>query len=163
VRKLTAVAIASITSLAAACASSPASTTSTAVQPAAAPSGNAMGGADARGAVLAFLTAGKNQDLQALATVWGTTDGSVRDVGNIPRDEMEKRELVMLCYLSHESHQILSDAPAANNERVVAAQLRRGTLTRSTNFYAVSGPGGRWYVRGFDMEPLTDLCRAKPR
>ena len=32
-----------------------------------------------------------------------------------------------------------------NNERVVAAQLRHGTLTRTTNFYAVAGPNGRWY------------------
>ena len=69
----------------------------------------------------------------------------------------------MLCYLAHDSHRILSDAPAPNNERVVAAELRRGALTRSANFYAVAGPGGRWYVRTFDMEPLTDLCRSKGR
>jgi hypothetical protein len=163
VRKLTAVVLASIASLAMACASSPSAATSTSPQPAAAPSGNLTGASDARSAVLAFLDAGKNQDLQALSAVWGSTDGSVRDVGAIPRDEMEKRELVMLCYLAHDSHQILSDAPAPNNERAVAAQLRRGGLTRSSNFYAVAGPAGRWYVRTFDMEPLTDLCRATGR
>jgi hypothetical protein len=113
--------------------------------------------------VIAFLDAAKSQDLQALAGAWGSTDGSVRDAGQIPREEMEKRELVMMCYLNHDSHQILSDAPAANNERVVAAQLRHGPLTRTTNFYAVAGPNGRWYVRGFDMEALTDFCRSKGR
>ena len=76
---------------------------------------------------------------------------------------MEKRELIMMSYLNHETHQIVSDAPAANNERVVVTQLRRGSMARSTNFYAVAGPGGRWYVRTFDMEPLTDFCRAKGR
>ena len=147
----------------AACATSPARTNSPAPQPAVAPSGSSTGAADARGAVLAFLDAAKNGDLQALSAVWGSTAGSVRDVGSIPREEMEKRELVMLCYLGHDSHQILSDAQAANNERVVSAMLRRGPLTRTANFYAVAGPGGRWYVRQFDMEPLTDLCKAKGR
>jgi hypothetical protein len=161
--KLTARTFAAITILTLACASSPASTTSTAPQPAVAPAGSATGATDARRAVLAFLDAGKNQDLQALSAAWGSTDGSVRDVGNIPRDEMEKRELVMLCYLAHDSHQILSDAQSPNNERVVAVQLRHGPLTRTANFYAVAGPGGRWYVRGFDMESLTDFCKAKGR
>lgn len=163
VRKLTAIALASTACLVVACATSPAAATSTSVQPATAPAGSSTGAANARAAVLAFLDAGKNQDLQALATVWGSADGSVRDTGTIPHDEMEKRELVMLCYLNHDSHQIVSDAPAPNNERVVAAELRRGTLTRSANFYAVAGPNGRWYVRTFDMESLTDLCRAKGR
>jgi len=162
VLKLTTRTFVSITALSLACATSPARTT-TAPQPAVAPAGNQTGATNARSAVLAFLEAGKNQDLQALSAAWGSTEGSVRDTGTIPREEMEKRELVMLCYLSHESHQILSDAPAASNERVVAAQLRRGALTRTANFYAVAGPGGRWYVRGFDMEPLTDMCKAKPR
>jgi hypothetical protein len=87
----------------------------------------------------------------------------VRDANSIPRDEMEKRELVMLCYLAHDSHTIISDAQAPNNERVVAAQLKHGPLTRTANFYAVAGPNGRWYVRQFDMESLTDFCKAKAR
>lgn len=160
--KLTAAIVASLVVLAA-CASSSARTTSTAPQPAVAAAGSSTGAADPRSAVLAFLDAGKNGDLQALSAVWGSSAGSVRDTGTIPRDEMEKRELVMLCYLGHDSHQIVSDAPAANNERVVSAALRRGALTRTANFYAVAGPGGRWYVRQFDMEALTDLCKSKGR
>lgn len=163
-RKLIALAFGSAASLTLGCASSPAAaTTTTNVQAVAAPAGSITGAANARAAVLAFLDAGKNQDLQALSAVWGSSAGSVRDVGAIPRDEMEKRELVMLCYLSHDTHQIVSDAPATNNERVLTAQLKRGSLTRSANFYAVPGPDGRWYVRTFDMESLTDLCRSKGR
>jgi hypothetical protein len=160
VRKLIAIALASIATLTVGCASSPAAV-NTAAQPAVAPPGSSTGASSARAAVLAFLDAGKNQDLQALGTVWGSAEGSVRDTGNIPREEMEKRELVMLCYLNHDTHEIVSDAPAPNNERVFSAQLKRGPLTRSANFYAVAGPNGRWYVRTFDMEALTDLCRVK--
>jgi len=145
------------------CATSPASATSAAPQPAVAPTGNNTGASDARGAVLAFLDAGKNGDLQALSAAWGSSSGSVRDAGTIPRDELEKRELVMMCYLSHDSHQILSEAQAPNNERLLSVQLRHGALTRTTNFYAVAGPAGRWYVRTFDMEALTDFCKAKGR
>ena len=129
------------------------------------PSGTAVAGtgaADARSAVLAFLGAGKNQDLQALSSIWGSSSGAVLTTSMSDKDqreEMEKRELIMMCYLEHETHQLLSDAPAPNNERVVAAQLRRGPLTRTANFYAVAGPGGRWYVRTFDMEVLTPFCR----
>jgi hypothetical protein len=160
--KLTLLTLASIT-LVSACATSPSKASSAAPMPAVAPAGNTTGAADPRAAVLAFLDAAKNQDLQALAAVWGSSEGSVRDTGAIPRDEMEKRELIMMCYLTHDSHQILSEAPAANSERVIAAQLRRGSLARTANFFAVAGPGGRWYVRAFDMESLTDLCRAKSR
>jgi len=160
--KLIAAIAASLVGLAA-CASSPARTTSPAPQPAVAPTGGATGAADARSAVLAFLDAAKSGDLQALSAVWGSSAGSVRDAGSMPREEMEKRELVMLCYLGHDSHQIVGDSPAANNERVIAAALRRGPLTRTANFYAVAGPGGRWYVRQFDMEALTDLCKSKGR
>jgi len=157
VRKLTALALASLAL--AACSSQPAP--ASAPQPVPAATGSATGSVDARSAVIAFLTAGKNQDLQALTAVWGSTEGSVRDVNAIPRDELEKRELIMMCYLEHETHQILSDAPSANGERVVSAQLRRGPLARTANFYAVTGPAGRWYVRAFDMEPLTDFCRKR--
>ena len=161
-RKLTPVALASLTVFAlAACKAHPAPATGP--QPVAAPPGSATGGADARSAVLAFLNAGKAQDLQALSAVWGTSEGSARSNNNMSRDEMEKRELIMMCYLDHETHQVLSDAPSANNERVVAVQLRRGLLTRTANFQAVPGPGGRWYVRAFDMEALTDFCRSKGR
>jgi hypothetical protein len=160
--KLTLLTLASIT-IVTACATSPSKVTSSAPMPAVAPAGNTTGAVDAKSAVLAFLDAAKNQDLQALASAWGSADGSVRETGAIPREEMEKRELIMLCYLTHDTHQIVSEAPAANNERVIAAQLRRGSLARTANFYAVAGPGGRWYVRAFDMESLTDFCRAKSR
>ena len=144
----------------AACRHTPPTTT---VSTAPAVAGSTTGAPDARTAVVAFLDAAKNQDLQALAGAWGSTSGSVRTSGEIPRDEMERRELIMLCYLDHDNRQILGEVPSPNNERVLAVQLRKGTLTRTANFYAVATPSGRWYVRQFDMEGLQDFCKNKRR
>ncbi|HTR79332.1 MAG TPA: hypothetical protein VMH39_14535 [Gemmatimonadaceae bacterium] len=122
--------------------------------------GNLVTGApDAQSAIKAFLAASESQDLQALGGVFGTATGSARDA--IPRDELEKRELTMLCYLRHDKYEILSDAPGTAGTRVFAVQFTRGALTRSANFDAVQGPAGRWYVQDFDMPALTDLCKQK--
>ena len=118
----------------------------------------AAGSLDARAAVLAFLGAVKDQDLQRIGAVWGTKDGSVRETG-MSREELERRELVMLCYLRHDRARVISDAPAPDNHRVFAVEISRGGLTRSTNFYAVQGPHGRWYVENVDIEPLQELVR----
>ena len=119
---------------------------------------NAGGASDARGAVLGFMSAVHDQDLQRIAAMWGTKEGSVRD-GGMARQELERRELVMLCYLRHQSAKVISDAPAPDNHRVFAVELSRGGVTRSTNFYVVQGPGSRYYVENVDLEPLQDLVR----
>ncbi|MDQ3950773.1 MAG: hypothetical protein M3282_10550, partial [Gemmatimonadota bacterium] len=60
----------------------------TAVRSAGAPFGNASGGAtSARAAVAGFLAAARNEDLQAMALVWGTPAGPARN--NIAREELE--------------------------------------------------------------------------
>jgi hypothetical protein len=120
------------------------------------------GAPDARVAVAGFLTAAKKKDLKGFTAFWGSVDGSVRTTGVMNRKEMEKRELVMFCYLEHQSSQIVGEAPSSDNELILAVQLRRDALTRTANFYAVAGPAGRWYVRTFDMEALTPFC-IKPR
>jgi len=119
---------------------------------------NATGALDARGAVLAFLSAVRDQDLQRISAVWGTKDGSVRDIG-MARQELERRELVMLCYLRHDRAKVVSDAPAPDNHRVFAVEITRGGLTRSTNFTVVQGPQGHWFVENVDIEPLQELVR----
>jgi len=123
-----------------------------------APSTGAQTGAStAMSAVQSFMKAVENQDLQAMSTIWGTREGSVLETGTIPREEMERRELIMLCYLKHDRYRVLGDAPAPDGKRVVVTELTRGDLTRSTNFYVVSGPGGRWLVENVDLDPLRDF------
>lgn len=124
-------------------------------QPAAATS-SMTGAADAVGAVRAFMTATKQQDLQALGGVWGDANGPARDA--ISRDELEKRELIMLKCLRHDRYDIVGDAPSARGARVLAVALTYKNISLSTNFTAVRGPANRWYVENVDLEPLQKVC-----
>jgi hypothetical protein len=90
--------------------------------------------------------------------VWGDKNGAIRDTKRITREEVEQRELVLMCYFNHDSYKVLSDEPAVAGERKMAVTLTRGTISRTTNFYLASG-GDRWYVRSADMEPVRDLCK----
>jgi hypothetical protein len=120
------------------------------------------GAASAEAAVAAYMTAVKNQDLQAMGSVWGSRDGSVLDTKVIPADEIERRELIILCFMRHDSYRVLAEAPAVEGKRVFATELSRGGLTRSTNFVVVQGPAGRWFVESVDLEPLRELVRRDP-
>jgi hypothetical protein len=113
-----------------------------------------------RSALDAFLSAIRSKDLQQLGAVWGDKDGAIRDSTRISRDDLEKRELLLMCYFNHDSFRVMSDAPAAGGERVMSVSLTKGTMTRTTNFYLVSG-SDRWYVRTADIEPVRDLCKTK--
>ena len=128
-----------------------------AVRPAGAPFGTAAGGAtSARAAVASFLGAARNEDLQAMALVWGTAAGPARTT--IPRAELEKRELIMMCFLRHDRYQLVSDAESTNGTRRVEVELEQGMLIRTTSFIVVPAPDGRWYVQSFDMEAVRDFC-----
>jgi hypothetical protein len=126
-------------------------------RPAAATS-SMTGAADATAAVRAFMTAAKQQDLQALGGVWGDANGPARDA--ISRDELEKRELIMLKCLRHDRYDIVGDAPSAGGARVLAVAITYKDISQSTNFTAVRGPANRWYVEKFDLEPLQKVCAA---
>jgi hypothetical protein len=114
------------------------------------------GAADARSAVESFLRAARAQDLDAMSVIWGTERGPVRD--EMERTERERRQLVMMCYLNHDRHQILSETQGEAT-RTLAVQLSRGSLSRTTNFVTVRGRDNRWYVQEAALQPLTDFCR----
>ena len=118
----------------------------------------ATGAASPRGAVTNFLSAVRAQDLQAMSIAWGTDKGAARDV--VDPKQIEKRELVMVCYLGHDHYDIQSEAPAENGQRVFHVALTKGQITRSTNFFVVKGPSDRWYVESVDIAPLSALCRS---
>lgn len=116
-----------------------------------------------RPALEAFLSSVRAQDLQAMSGAWGDKDGSVRDSNKIPRDDLERRELIMMCYFRHDRYRVLGDQPATGGERMLQVELTKGTLSRTTNFFMVNG-GSRWYVRTADMEPVKELCsQGSPR
>jgi hypothetical protein len=121
--------------------------------PATAPSG-------ARPALDEFLAAIRAKDLQALGGAWGDKNGAIRDSKRISRDDLEKRELLLMCYFNHDSYKVVDDIAVAGGERRMSVALTRGTLTRTTDFFLVSGPT-RWYVRTAGMEAVRDLCARK--
>jgi len=120
--------------------------------------GNATGGSDAIGAVRAFMSAAKQQDLQALGAVWGNASGPARDA--IGREELEKRELIMMRCLRHDRYEIAGEAPNPGGSLAMVVNLTYKDLSRSTNFVVVRGPSNRWYVEKFDLDPLQQICRA---
>lgn len=123
---------------------------------------NAPGAPTPQAAVEKFLAAVRAQDLQAMATIWGTAKGPARDDSRLGRDELEKRELIMQCYLSHEKYRILGET-RGTQDKGFRVSLSSGPITRETTFTVVSGPSSRWYVENADLQPLTDLCRNAPR
>ena len=74
-------------------------------------------------------------------------------------EAIEKRELIMQCYLLHGQSRVVRESPAANGKQEFLVELTKGPLVRATTFYAVEGPNGRWFVENVDLDPIKDLCR----
>jgi len=125
--------------------------------PTPAPTTSTAGQQTPRQALASFLAAANAQDLQAMSGVWGDKDGSVRSSAKMGREEIEKREIIMMCYLKHDKYRVVSDNPAVDNERVLGVELTKGKLSRTANFNMATD-GTRWYVRSADLEALRDLC-----
>jgi hypothetical protein len=115
----------------------------------------ATGGATARDAVQSFLDAVKGQDIQAMSVLFGTTKGPARD--NMGRDELEKRLIILQCYFNHDKSRFVQESPGTQGHRVVQFELTRGGLSRTPAFYAIPGPGGRWYVDNMEIAAVRDL------
>lgn len=117
------------------------------------------GASDAAGAVRGFMAAARQTDLQAMSALWGDKEGPARE--RLPRDELEKREIIMTKCLRHDSYEIAADAPAAGGGRAMVLNLTLGGVSRSTDFQVVPGPSQRWYVKEFDMSKLQEICMRK--
>jgi hypothetical protein len=144
-----------LVAVAAACSSST-HTVTTAVAPAT--SGNQTGGADPTSTLRGFLAAAKQQDLQGMGALFGDKDGTARD--RVPRDELEKREIIMASCLKHDRYDIIGDAPGMNGARTMAVNLAKGDKSAAVNFEVVPASDRRWYVQSFDIQKLmADYCR----
>jgi hypothetical protein len=113
-----------------------------------------VGAAAPPAAVQKFMKAVEDQDLQAMSAVWGTSEGPTRDDKRLSPSELDKRELLILCYLRHDSYHILADAPATQGKRSLAVEIQRKASPRTTTFTVTLGPSNRWYVENVDLEPL---------
>ena len=116
------------------------------------------GGSDAASAVRGFMAAAKLQNIQSLALWWGDSEGPTRDL--IAKDELEKRELIMLKCLKHDRYAVVGDAPAAGGARDVIVNLLYRDSESTTHMTVVPGPHSRWYVQNVDLKPLQSVCVA---
>lgn len=135
----------------AACASAPPSTSVV---------DNSPGAKTSIGAVDRFFAAVRAQDLQAMSLVWGTSKGPARD--NMPRAELEKREVILQCYFSSDTFRVLGESPTSDIRRMVRVQLQREGRVRDPIVYTVRGPDGRWYVENLDLAAVKDFCAMAP-
>jgi hypothetical protein len=118
--------------------------------------GQLTGGASPQLAVDQFLAAVKLRDLQAMSTVFGTNNGPARET--MDRSELEKREIILACYFNNDSYRILGERSGQGGHREVSVELKKGNLIRTTTFYAIRGPGGRWYIDNMDIAAVRDFC-----
>ena len=127
--------------------------------PATTPNAGLYGASSPRAAVEAFLAGIKAQDLQAISAVWGTERGPLVTAGDITRDEIEKRELIMICYFRHDEARVLEQSASGQaNRPAFRVELKRDTRTRTPTFTTAQGPQGRWYVADADVQAVRDFC-----
>lgn len=143
-----------LVSVAAACRTTSGSVTT--VTPGAA--GSQTGAPDAMTALRGFLAAAQVQDLQGIGRYWGDKDGTATD--RWPREEVEKREIIMAGCLRHDRYDVLSDAPAQNGGRAFVVNLVKPGKSAAINFDVVPAGDRRWYVQSFELEKLmADYCK----
>lgn len=120
--------------------------------PSAKPSPDLSGATSARGAVERFLAAVRAQDLQAMGLVWGTKKGPARET--VPREDIEKSEVVMAQCLANDSARFLDENASPDGDRQVRFVLHNGNVTRTTLFTTEEGPEDRWYVKQIDLRDV---------
>ncbi len=137
-----------------ACRSSPITTTPTAAAP------GAYGASAAREAVETFYSAIKAGDLQAISMVWGNEKGPLVNDRSISREEIERRELLMICYLNHDESRVLERVQAGEPKYTVfQTELKKNGVIRRPTISTVQGPQGRWFVVDADIQAVRDFCQ----
>lgn len=121
-----------------------------------APSGQVTGAATPRLAVEQFLKGAKATDIQAMSSVFGTRAGPARET--MDRAELEKRQVILACFFTHDSYRILGESDGVGGHRDIRVEIKKGNVTRQPTFYVIQGPGQRWYVDNMDIASVRDFC-----
>ncbi len=121
--------------------------------------GAAFGAAAPRAAVEAFLDAIRAEDLQAISLVWGNEKGALVNDASVSREEIEQRELLMICFFRHDSARVLDRVQTGEPRNTVfRVELKRGSQTRTPTISTIQGPSSRWYVVDADIATVRDWC-----
>lgn len=104
----------------------------------------------ATAAVESFMKAVADSNLDAMASLWGTSKGSAARTKQPP--DYERRIAVMHSYLANDDYRILSDTPEATGDRhAVQVQLRRQACTWTVPFTVIHLGDGGWIVNQLDL------------
>lgn len=104
------------------------------------------------------MAAAKLQSVQGLSMWWGDANGPSRDA--MEKDQLEKRELIMLKCLKHDRYDVVGDAPTEGGARDVVVNMIYHESASTTHMTVVAGPQNRWYVQSVDLTPLHSVCVA---
>ncbi len=118
--------------------------------------GPATGAVTPQLAVEQFLRGAKATDIQAMSNVFGTKAGPARET--MDRTELEKRQVILACFFTHDTYRILGEAPGIGGHRDIRVELKKGKVTRQPTFYVIQGPAERWYVSNMDIAAVRDFC-----
>ena len=117
------------------------------------------GAVDSRQAVDAFMKTVKDKDIQAMSLIWGTAGGPARD--RIARADLEKREILMQCYLRHDSYVVKGDSPGQGGRVIHKVEVVQGPKKRETSVTTIKGPDDRWFVEDVDISVMQDFCTGR--
>lgn len=121
----------------------------------------ATGAASATEAIVAFISAAKAQDLQAISAVWGNDKALTRDL--VDRQELERRLLIINCHLRHDESRIGAPQMGESGRVLMNVELVKGGLRATVPFTAVKNTrNDRWYVEDLDLRPARALCNSEP-
>jgi len=120
-------------------------------------SGVEPGARSSQEAVLAYLSAARAKDLQAMSAVWGNEEGLVRDRED--RTAFERRLIVIACHLRHEESRIGEPLPGEAGRTIHRVDLTNGGRTVTVPFTTVRNRrSGRWFVEEIDLRPAREIC-----
>jgi hypothetical protein len=121
--------------------------------------GTVVGAVGPREAVEAFLATVKRKDIEAMSLVWGTAKGPARE--QMDRNELEKRELLLVCHLQHDAYRVVEQNPDVGGSVVVKVELTLGNMKKVKPFTAIKGPAERWFMTDVDIQDMQQFCRGR--
>lgn len=89
-----------------------------------------------------------------MAAAWGTENGPASK--SMGRQELERRELIMMQCLAHEKYTVGPSGPGEGGRLKIPVTLTAGTRAASPLFTVVRGPKQRWYVEDFEIDKMRD-------
>jgi len=112
----------------------------------------------AKGAVRSFMQAVADSNVERMASLWGTANGSASKTKQPP--DWRRRVAIMQAYLRNQSFRITSDEAEADvNRRMLQVEIKRDACTWLVPFVAVKARDEVWLVTQVDLAAAGNPAR----